>query len=147
MCLCYHRLGAWNITWKLDSKQSLHWDLKPWSIYGHITLNMPGLIWNHGEYIIVLVERHTSLFSLAHPVFQLFATDQTTQKPRERARRMQGISLKANRQLTVQIHQRVLLPAELPQASDYLCLKLFVTSESEGVCNAASDSVGSGVQT
>ena len=96
MCLCYHRLGAWNITWKLESKQSLHWDLKPWSISGHTTLNMPGLIWNHGVYTIVLVERHTSLFSLGHPVFQPFATDQTTQKPRERARRMQGISLKAN---------------------------------------------------
>lgn len=105
MCLCYHRPGAWNITWKLEPKQSLHWDPKPWSVYGHTTQNTPGLIWNHGEYSTVLVERRTSLFSFSHPVFQQFATDQTTQKPRERARIMQGISLKASRQLTVQVHQ------------------------------------------
>lgn len=93
------------------------------------------------------MERRTSLSSFSHPVFQQFATDQATQKPRERARIMQGISLKANRQVTVQIHQRVSPAAELPQASDYLCLKLFVTSESEDMWNAASDSLGSGVQT
>ena len=147
MCLFYHRPGAWNITWKLEPKQSLHWDPKPWSIYGHTTQNTPGLIWNHGAYTTLLVERRTSLFSFSHPVFQQFATEQTTQKPRERARIMQGINLKASRQLTVQVHQRVSLPAELPQASDYLCLKLFVTSESEDVWNAASHSLGSGVQT
>lgn len=88
------------------------------------------------------------LYSFDDPVFQQFATDQIYSEAKERAWRRQGISLKANRQLTAQIHQKeffYLLNCPRHQiASTRSSLWLL----NQRMCGMLlSDSLASGVQT